>query len=619
MRRKLGALIRPLAAMLASAAAALVIVAGAGGREEEHGLAPFAALDRLALDALARWRRALGPRPAPVEIAIVGIDETTRAELAEPPELWHRHYGALIGALARADAAALAFGAPLPGRLYDALVPGIDAALLEPIKEARAHLPLVFARTADAAGALRPIHPAYVAAVGADHIGNALLPRDPDGVVRRFEDRDCADDSAHCTFAGAVAATLGRHQHWSGFIPWALGEEFDHLSMREVLEWSMHGNEAKLRTAFAGRVVMLGTLLPAEQRAGVPVEIASREPGSTLAPEILVHAQVLRAMLGAGFVAPAPAWLVAALALLAAPCALGAGRFARGLAVAGYVCLLLGLTAFAYERQVALPVASLALGALAAALIGILAEALAAFLRLYRLQRAFEGTLESQLVRAIDSGETDLGTQASRREVAVLQCRLGAVSEQAAPAPLAEIEFVMDAQLARVEKTVRMHGGEVESFAGDTLLAVFSAPLPIRERPRAALEAAQDILASIARLREELAGVAIEVAPPRIGVASGAALVGVLGLPGRGSRHVLGDIVDAARMLVDHAAKLGAGIVCCESVAAAVGFPGVLREAALPDGTRAYAFDALVAARAGRAPARATAAHAARIDLETRP
>lgn len=589
-----------------AALAALAIALSATSTSEDGTPAHLdRAADLWAADLIAQWRRSPRPAALPEDPVIIGIDDATREGLPEPEALWHRHYGALIDALAGAQAAALGVMVPLPDRLYGQLVPGIDEALLGPIRNARGKLPLVFGVNAIAGATLRAAHPAYAAAVaeGGHRFANATHTLDADGLVRRLVDPDCAERAERCGFANALAAARSGVRSPGGYIRWDIGENLGHVSLRDVLHWVDQGDHSRLRQTFSGRIVLLGPVLRGEDRVRIPVVLADREPASTLAPAVMVHAQVLRGVLGGGFARPAEGWQVVVLALAALPCALGSGLLRRALAAFAFAVAMAGLSAYAASRQIVLPVVSLALAGAACALIGLVAETLAEFVRLSRLQHAFEGSLEPRLVHAIESGETELGTGAARRAVAVLLCRLGEVGERAAKAPLAEVGLLMDAQLARIEKAVRVHGGEVESFAGDTLLARFGDPLPIRQRPRAALEAAQDILAALDRLREELAAEPVRVPPATIGVATGVALVGRLGVPGRGEPHVLGPIIDEARRLEALAGTLGVPILCSDAVAAAAGHPAALRAVDLPGGAHAFTWgDDAAAAPAGVAP-----------------
>lgn len=102
--------------------------------------------------------------------------------------------------------------------------------------------------------------------------------------------------------------------------------------------------------------------------------------------------------------------------------------------------------------------------------------------------------------------------------------------------------------LAAIETTVREHGGHLDKYVGDCVMALFGAPRAIEDAPRQALNAA----IALRRLVSEF--VAHAHGPPlavRIGVNSGLVLAGEVG----GARHhdftVMGDTVNLASRIKD--------------------------------------------------------------------
>ncbi|MEZ4318689.1 MAG: adenylate/guanylate cyclase domain-containing protein [Myxococcota bacterium] len=87
---------------------------------------------------------------------------------------------------------------------------------------------------------------------------------------------------------------------------------------------------------------------------------------------------------------------------------------------------------------------------------------------------------------------------------------------------------------------VLRHGGTVDKFMGDGMLAVFGAPEPLAEHASAALAAVREMLAETARLPEVQLGV---------GVHSGELVLGCLGSGLRMEFTVLGDTVNTASRL----------------------------------------------------------------------
>ncbi len=573
-----------LAFALSALAALLLVVAGGawrGGDAIDPGANPA---DRWALDTLSLLQRRHAPRPAQNDPVVVGIDERSFAALPEPFALWHRHLGKLVSAMAGAGAAVYAMDVVLPDRLFGGLVPGIDQALLGPMLASRERLPMVFARTVDASGAPRSVHPVFVSAAGgAGRFGEALLPLDADGVVRRFEDRACVDDATLCSFPAAIAAAAGVNQAWSGFVPWSVGPDMAYLSMAQVLAWIDAGDEAELRAAFNRKVVLLGVILPFEDRLFAPVPMVAREPDNRRVPGVMVHAQVLRALLNRGLLQPAGPGVVLLFALLAALCALGRSAWLRAALVAAYLLLLAVAAGVLFDRDVLLPVGTLAAAGVVAALLGAGVELFAAMRSRNRLRAAFEGVLDADTVRRIESGGTDVGTRARRAPVAVMSVRiggLGAVAESAAPA---RVSLWANGHLARIERAVAAHGGRIEAHSGERVVAAFGAPVPLRSPARAAMEAAQDLLLGIARLRVDLAA-PLDTEPVTVGIAAGEAFAGRLGSGARAQWRVLGAVAHRADELEARARAGGAPVACTDAVAGALAYPPALRRAGDDDG-----------------------------------
>lgn len=567
-------------AFVLSALAALVLLVGGGVWRGGESTDPGSNLaDRWALDTMALLQRKYFPRPAQNDPVVVGIDERTFAALPEPFALWHRHFGKLVAGMAGAGASVYAMDVVLPDRLFGGLVPGIDQALLQPMLASRERLPMVFARTVDSSGAPRVVHPVYVSAAGgAARFAEALLPLDADGVVRRFDDAACVSDAALCSFPAAIAAAAGVKQAWSGFVPWSVGPDMEYLSMAQVLAWIDAADEARLRAAFNRKVVLLGVILPFEDRLFAPVPVVAREPDNRRVPGVMVHAQVLRALLNRGLLQPAWPGLVLAFALLASLCALGRSAWMRVAMVAAFLVALAASAAVLFDRDMLLPVGTLALAGVLAALIGAGVELLVALRSRNRLRLAFEGVLDADMVRRIESGGTDIGTRARRADVAVMAVRIGGLGEVAESATPARVSIWANGHLARIERAVAAHGGRIEAHAGDMVVAVFGVPVPLRSPARAAMEAAQDLLLGISRLRVDLA-VPLDTDPVTVGIAAGEAFAGRLGSGGRAQWRVLGAVAHRANELEARVRVAGMPVACTDAVAGALAYPPSLRRA----------------------------------------
>ncbi|MGA9160597.1 MAG: AAA family ATPase [Actinomycetota bacterium] len=116
-------------------------------------------------------------------------------------------------------------------------------------------------------------------------------------------------------------------------------------------------------------------------------------------------------------------------------------------------------------------------------------------------------------------------------------------------------QLYYDEVRTRIEK----HGGIVEKYIGDAVMAVFGAPLATSEDAERAVRASRSILDGIAELNERHPGIALAV---RLGVCTGEALVAVDAAPE--DALATGDVVNTASRL-QTAAPPGGVIVDAET------------------------------------------------------
>ncbi|MGH2757697.1 MAG: ATP-binding protein [Actinomycetota bacterium] len=126
----------------------------------------------------------------------------------------------------------------------------------------------------------------------------------------------------------------------------------------------------------------------------------------------------------------------------------------------------------------------------------------------------------------------------------------------------ADPEDVRDRNRLYYEETrsrIEGHGGILEKYAGDAVMAVFGAPLARSDDAERAVRAALSILEGISELNERHPGLDLEV---RVGVATGEAMVEID--PPPGSSLATGDVVNTAARL-ETAAPPGRAIVGAET------------------------------------------------------
>jgi len=530
----------------------------------------FAPADLELLDTQFNLLRRVLPAAAP-EIVVVGIDDTTMARTPEPMALWHPHLGRAIAGIARAGPLALGVDVILPDRSYDALVAGYDRLLLRGIIEARRNAPTVFGLTIGKTGAPRPVFPPFLSAAGADGSGYALWRLDSDGSVRRFDERLDVNGEAVETLSGQMARRLNRVPG-HGLIDYSRGAAFDYIPFHDVLDWIAAADADRLSRAFAGKPVLIGSVAMFEDRQLQPVELASFNiPGDRRVPGVLVHAQVLRSILGDTLIQPAPGLLILALTLLATllwllplrPLHAALGLGVAGLA--GFAGAALLLRAGHY-----LPLAGvMATGSIA--LLGrTLAEQAANAVERLRLRRAFGAYVSPQIMDEIVGGRLAGSLGGDRRNLCVLFADIRGFTTRSEALPPEAVITLLNRYFEEVTSAIHGHDGTVDKFIGDGVMAFFGAPKELANPSAAAVAAAQEMIDRLARLNRELEGEGQTPIRIGIGLHAGEAVVGHVGSAARHEYTAIGDTVNLASRIEGLTKDLGYPLVCSEAVVSAL-------------------------------------------------
>src|SRR5919106_3725721 len=131
---------------------------------------------------------------------------------------------------------------------------------------------------------------------------------------------------------------------------------------------------------------------------------------------------------------------------------------------------------------------------------------------------------------------------ASRRErkiVTVLFADLVGFTSRAEELDPEDVEAILAPYHARLREELERHGGTVEKFIGDAVMAVFGAPLAHEDDPERAVRAALAIRDAAAELQETV----------RVGVTTGEALITRDARTLEGEGMAAGDVVNTASRL----------------------------------------------------------------------
>jgi adenylate cyclase len=323
----------------------------------------------------------------------------------------------------------------------------------------------------------------------------------------------------------------------------------------DIGEWDLDSFEDLARDGvFRGRIVLVGTTVPEHQDLHpTPVRDADGTAGAVLMPGVEIHAQAAAALLAGRFVRPLPrpaqyAWTV----LLAAAAVLALARLRgwRGAAAAGALALLAPVAAGAlfsggiWLWTVApLLAVGLASGGSAAVLWGDEARERA------RIRGMFQQYVPPAVVRELIRRPELLALGGEERVVTVLFTDVRgftAVAERMAPAALVAL---LNEYLTAMTDVVVEHGGIVDKYVGDLLMAEFGVPVPVEDHAVRACRAALRMRDVLRRRREEWRARGMPALHARTGINTGPVLVGNLGSHRMMDYTCMGDHVNLASRL----------------------------------------------------------------------
>ncbi len=533
---------------------------------------PLAAVAGGAADRLQAVGRELQAEQYP-HVSVVAITEATLARLPYRSPIDRGLLADILAAIRDAGARAVAFDI-----LFDQPTEAEkDLRLIQAIKAFPAP---VVAAWADARSGMTDAQTAWLteffAASGAQR-GGAGLVVDGDGVVRRHRPFD-AEASVRALPAAAadLSETAETADTSVAIIDW-LGPTTDGKAAFQILPAHslplMAQRPAILKRWLEGRIVLIGAALPQTDRHLTALAADPGQPATT--PGLLVHAHILAQMLdGRSIQTPGPMafWAILGLAALIGV-AIGFSGVALWLQGLGVLAVLAAWTGaaihLAQSHATIAPLGqpTLAFGiafALAASFYGYRQRRAKAFIR-----NAFSRYVAPQLVDALTADPDQLQLGGERRVMSFIFTDIAGFTAMSERLPPARLNALLNAYLDGMSRIVLEHGGTLDKFIGDAVVALFGAP--VRQTDDAArafaCATALDRFAEAFQERHRADGLGVT----RIGVHRGEATVGNFGGDMRFDYTAMGDAMNTAARLEGANKAFGTRIAFSEALAAGLG------------------------------------------------
>jgi adenylate cyclase len=154
--------------------------------------------------------------------------------------------------------------------------------------------------------------------------------------------------------------------------------------------------------------------------------------------------------------------------------------------------------------------------------------------------------------------EADAPFIAQERDLTVLFADLVGFTSMAEHMQPQQVAVTLNHFFARMADAIFLYEGTLDKFIGDSVLAVFGAPLDLPNHALNAVRTAQAMHRALAALNEERPEPLLRM---RIAINTGVAMVGDMGSPKRREYTVLGDVVNTAARIEDSAAGAGQTVI----------------------------------------------------------
>jgi len=373
-------------------------------------------------------------------------------------------------------------------------------------------------------------------------VGLITFTEDPDGVGRRYLLRETVGGWRIPSLPARVAADLGYPVPdaddlvlaWRG-----RARAFQRVSYSDLYEDFKRSARQRPADEFTGKIVIIGTAATGlhDQRV-TPID--SLHPGAEILGTAIENLKSGRSMRYAPPLVAAGIG-VALLFLLYLAFRRGMDARATGAALAVVTALLLASQYLLVGRLVLLPL----LTPLAAAWTFYAAAGLAEYLRERRARQEAVSMFSRFVNPHVVAQLLDRGIETSRRDVTLLFSDIRGFTTLSETRSPEEVVALINRYFSLQVDVVWRHGGTLDKYIGDCIMAMWGAPLDDANHARNAVACALDMADTLKDFKRELGAEHLEF-DVGIGLHSGPAVVGLIGSEKRREYTAIGDTVNLA-------------------------------------------------------------------------
>ncbi|NQU61337.1 MAG: GAF domain-containing protein [Rhodospirillales bacterium] len=168
------------------------------------------------------------------------------------------------------------------------------------------------------------------------------------------------------------------------------------------------------------------------------------------------------------------------------------------------------------------------------------------YLRNEFIKQVFGQYVTNEVAEAALSSDGPLKLGGDRRKVTVLMADLRSFTPMAENLPPEEVVDALNVFLGTIADIVMKHGGAVDNFIGDAMMAVFGVPLTKPDDAARAIACAVEMQNAMPSVNAEIEGRGLPDLSMGIGLSTGEAVAGNIGSERRVKYSVIGNIVNLA-------------------------------------------------------------------------
>ena len=323
---------------------------------------------------------------------------------------------------------------------------------------------------------------------------------------------------------------------------------------------------------FKDAIVLVGPTDPLLQ------DLAPTPLNSQPVPKVGVHGNLLKTISAEKYLTRTPRWVmwIAVLGLTIAVSALAIIGGNRGSLLKGAAVVVLGGYTFAClalfaKSHLVLPMSAPLGAALSTSFLGIMWQLILEEKQKGRIKGMFGAYVSPELVsRMVDSdAEPQLGGHDDEITAYFSDIQaFSSFSEKLKSGPLVEL---MNEYLTACTDIVQSEGGTLDKYIGDAVVAMFGAPIPLKDHALRACVASQKVHAKLGELRNKWKSEEgkwpeiVHRMQTRIGLNSGTCMIGNMGSRTRFNYTMMGDNVNLAARMESGAKQFGVYTMIAEA------------------------------------------------------